>query len=60
MDLLHTQTVKLLFASASDFENKTPYSIDYRNSPSGNPADGSAAFEIETTSYYITRHMGLQ
>jgi len=44
---------ELLFASASDFENKTPYSIDYRNSPSGNPADGSAAFEIETTSFYI-------
>jgi outer membrane receptor for ferrienterochelin and colicin len=44
---------ELLFASASDFENKTPYSIDYRNAPSGNPADGSAAFEIETTSFYI-------
>ena len=44
---------ELLFASASDFENKTPYSIDYRNAPSGNPADGSAAFEIETTSFYV-------
>lgn len=44
---------ELLFASMSDFENKTPYSIDYRNSPSGNPADGSAAFEIETTSFYL-------
>ena len=44
---------ELLFASMADFENKTPYSIDYRNSPSGNPVDGSAAFEIETTSFYI-------
>jgi len=44
---------ELLFASASDFENKTPYSIDYRNAPSGNPADGSAAFDIETTSFYV-------
>jgi outer membrane receptor for ferrienterochelin and colicin len=44
---------ELLFASMDDFENKTPYSIDYRNSPSGNPEDGSAAFEIETTSFYI-------
>ena len=44
---------ELLFASMDDFENKTPYSIDYRNAPSGNPEDGSAAFEIETTSFYI-------
>jgi len=43
----------LEYASIEDFENKNPYSIDYRNSPSGNPADGAAFFEIETTSFYV-------
>jgi len=42
-----------VFASIDDFANKTPYDIDYRNSPSGNPEDGSAAFEIETTSLFV-------
>ena len=44
---------ELIYASIADFENKTPYSIDYRNAPSGDPADGSAAFVIETTSLYF-------
>ena len=44
---------ELVFASIEDFANKTPYDIDYRNAPSGDPADGSAAFAIETTSFYI-------
>jgi hypothetical protein len=43
----------LEYASIDDFENKTPYSIDYRNSPSGDAKDGSAAFTIETRSLYI-------
>jgi len=43
----------LEYASIEDFENKNPYSIDYRNSPSGNPADGAAFFEIETTSFFV-------
>ena len=44
---------ELIFASIDDFANKTPYDIDYRNAPSGDPADGSAAFAIERTSFYV-------
>lgn len=44
---------ELSFATIDDFANKTPYSIDYRNAPTGNPEDGSAEFAIETTSFYL-------
>lgn len=44
---------ELVYATIEDFANRTPYDIDYRNAPTGNPADGSAAFAIETTSFYV-------
>ena len=43
----------LEYATIEDYENRTPYAIDYRNSPSGDPADGAAFFEIKTTSFFL-------
>lgn len=44
---------ELTFDSVADFASKTPSIIDYRNSPSGDPANGASFFDVITDSIYM-------